>query len=105
MLLRMASPMKRPDSTAFYLRQRIPADVLKIAQGRTLRVPMGDGVAVLRLGRKADQPQIAFSMCGIAPFSAASVAPAFRSPWALQWRRLASSHQLRRCWRRQPGYA
>src|SRR5262245_6197559 len=54
MLLRMASPMKRPDSTVFYLRQRIPADVLAQARGQTLRVPIGDGVAVVRLGRSAD---------------------------------------------------
>lgn len=41
------------------------------------------------------QPKIAINCRSVAPFSAASAAPAFRNPWAEQWFNPASSHCFR----------
>ena len=60
MSLRMPSPMKRPQSSMFLFRRRIPSDVLSKARGRTIRIPVGDRVIEKRVGAKA--AEVGFSL-------------------------------------------
>ena len=60
MLLRMPSPMKRPQSTSFQFRRRIPRDVLDEARGQTIRVPVGDRMVEKKLSAKA--VEVGFSL-------------------------------------------
>jgi integrase len=50
MLLRMPSPV-RLNSDLHYLRKRVPNDVLAVAVGAVLRVPVGEVVVPVRVGR------------------------------------------------------
>ncbi len=50
MIWRMPSLVRRDGSDVKYLRQRVPADVLGKATGMTLRVPVGNGEAVVKVG-------------------------------------------------------
>ena len=53
MILRMARPMKRKQSSVHQFRQRIPADIVDKARGMTLTVPIGGANATLKLSGKA----------------------------------------------------
>ncbi|WP_445493259.1 DUF6538 domain-containing protein [Rhodopseudomonas sp. RCAM05734] len=46
----MPSPIRLKNSTAHYLRRRVPADVLAVAIGVTLRIPVGEDVVPVRVG-------------------------------------------------------
>ena len=50
MVLRMTSPMRRNGSSIHYLRKRLPADLIAKMRGTELRIPVGDEVAVVRVG-------------------------------------------------------
>lgn len=51
MALSMARPWQHPKTGTFYLRQRVPKDVLAHAVGQRLILPVGDQGAVLTIGR------------------------------------------------------
>lgn len=54
MPLRTARPVKRPTSSYVQFRKRIPSDVLPLARGRTITVPVGDTLVPLALGSNAE---------------------------------------------------
>lgn len=53
MVLRMARPVKRPTSSFIQFRRRIPRDVLPLARGRTIAVPVDGELVALTIGPKA----------------------------------------------------
>lgn len=54
MVLRMARPWKQPSSGIYYVRGRIPRDVLSKARGHTLTLPQEAGGSAISLGARSE---------------------------------------------------
>jgi hypothetical protein len=54
MVLRMARPWKHPSSGIYYVRERIPRDVLSKARGHTLTFPAEAGGSAVRVGKHSE---------------------------------------------------
>ncbi len=78
MALRMARPTRRPESTVYAFRSRVPADVLQVARGRTMtfsfpseggepeHVAVATAGEVVKFSLRTRNPAIAKSRNGIA---------------------------------------
>ncbi len=53
MLLRVVRPMKRPESSNKYFRQRIPSDLLDKVRGNTIALPIGEEIVTKSISPKA----------------------------------------------------
>ncbi|WP_369415057.1 DUF6538 domain-containing protein [Acuticoccus kalidii] len=97
MPLRMPSPMKRPQSSVFQFRRRIPRDIVEKARGQTISVLVGNRTVQKVIGAKATE--ISFSLDTRDPREAKAreaAALAQPTPISRQYRRFRSSGRLPR---------